>query len=116
MAMAPRTPAAAARVVVRAMSATWGLAATVEAAGTPGGGGRVGGGAVAGALGAGRHRGAGVEAVPADPEDQDAEHRERHVVTRDRDRPAFIIVLAETGAEEKRARQGRHRAREVNDG
>src|SRR5918998_1291511 len=80
------------------------------------GGSREGGGERdVGDLGACRHRGAGVEAVPADPKDQDAENRQRHVVAGDVDRTALVVVLAEPGAEEQGTGERGHGAREVDD-
>ena len=59
-------------------------------------------------------RRAGVEALPADPKDQDTQHRQRHVVAGDGLRVALVVVLAEPGAEDKRTCERRHGAGEVN--
>src|SRR4028118_1803821 len=107
MNMAPRTPAAAASVVVRAMSATWVLAAIVDPGLKPyqptpqirtprtASGilwpGRVAVGARC-EPGAVRHVGSGVKAVPAAPQDQDSEDGERHIVAGDVDGTAIVVV------------------------
>src|SRR4028119_1740604 len=138
MAIAPSTPAPAARLVVRAMSPMlWPTAAIVEPGlkphqptqrmMTP----RTASGMlwpemvcgfpasdlsyVADALANGGHRRAGVEAPPANPEDDDAEDRERHVVAGDGLRVSGVVVLADTGAEQERARQRRHSTGEGDD-
>src|SRR5215208_1633723 len=63
----------------------------------------------------GRHRRSWVEAPPADPEYEDTEDGERHVVTRDVYGAAVIVVLPETRTEEQSTGERRHRTREVDD-
>ena len=60
-------------------------------------------------------RRAGVEAEPAEPEDQHAEAEQRHVVPRDRPRLAVRAVLALARAEQQQRRQRAGGAREVHD-
>src|SRR5215210_3098420 len=68
-----------------------------------------------GDVGDGCHRRARVEAPPTDPEYEDAQDRERHVVARDGHGTAVVVVLTQTGTEEQGACERRHRAGEVDD-
>src|SRR5215210_7777586 len=61
-------------------------------------------------VGDGGHGRAGVETPPADPEYEDAKHREGHVVAGDSHWTAVVVVLAETGTEEQGASEGGHGA------
>src|ERR687898_1920643 len=61
------------------------------------------------------HRRSWVEAPPPDPEYEDAQDGERHVVTGDIHGAAVVVVLAEARTEEQSAGERRHRAREVDD-
>src|SRR6185312_12563302 len=60
-------------------------------------------------------RRARVEAEPAEPQDQHAEHRQRHRVARDRVRLALRVELAYASAEHERAGEGCRGAAEVHD-
>ena len=51
------------------------------------------------------HGGAGVEAEPAQPEDEQADHRQGHAVAGDRLGPAVPAVLADPGPQDDGARQ-----------
>src|SRR3954451_21712630 len=55
-------------------------------------------------------RGAWVEAEPAEPQDERPEDGVGHVVARNRVRAAVVAELADPGAEQNRAREGRQRA------
>src|SRR5215210_1763644 len=68
-----------------------------------------------GDVGDGCHRRARVETPPPDPEYEDAQDRERHVVSRDGYGPAVVIVLAQARTEEQGTGESRHRAGEVDD-
>ena len=57
----------------------------------------------------------GVEAEPADPEEEDAERAEDEAVARDRVRLAVMTVLADARAEHHRAREGQPAADRVDD-
>ena len=61
-------------------------------------------------------RRAGVEPEPAEPQDQDAEAEQRHVVPRDRPRLAVLAVLAAARAEQQQRREGAGGADQVDHG
>ena len=62
------------------------------------------------------HRRAGVEPEPAQPEDKQADNRQRHAVAGDGLRLAVLAVLADAGPEDDRARQCRPAAEGMDGG
>src|ERR687898_1422006 len=66
-----------------------------------------------GDVGNGGHRRSRVETPPADPEYENAEYGEWHIVAGDSYGAALVVVLAEARTEEQSTGERRHRAREV---